>query len=242
LDTGLHRLGFNLDEIPCLITKLKSNCDLIHMKSIFSHFIGSYSPEIDQITRHQAHLFISNSECIENAVGYSIIKHLCNSGGIIHYPDFQFDMVRLGVGLFGLWPIGSTKQFQKIVVSLFSPIIHLQYVKQHETVGYTQFKLNRSSLIGTLKIGYADGLKRHLNNGEGRVWIHGHRIPILSLSMDTTIIDLTDLQGQVKINDQVQIFGEHLPIEEMAQWCKQTSYEFILGFNQRIERIYFEED
>ena len=241
VDTGLHRLGINVDEVPSFIDKMKSYPNHLHIKSIFSHFIGSYSCEIDSITRDQARSFIVHSELIEKSLGYSLVKHLCNSGGIVRHPEFQLDMVRLGVGLFGLWPIGSKKDFQKIVVSLFAPILHLQYVQENGTVGYNQQRLRRHSLIGTLRIGYADGLKRHLNDGQGRAWAYGHEIPILSLSMDTTIVDLTDLDGMVKINDQVEIFGEHIPIERMAQWCQMASYEFILGFSSRIRRIHIEE-
>ena len=241
LDTGLHRLGIELDQIPYVISKLTTNSNRIHVKSIYSHFIGSYNVALDANTQQQADLFVYHAQQIEKAIGYSVIKHLCNSGGIVRHPNLYLDMVRIGVGMYGIWPEEPKMEFQKIVISLFAPIIQLRYVTEGETVGYTQYQLKRSSLIGVLRIGYADGLRRHLNSGEGRVWICGQRVPILSIAMDMTMIDLTDVDGQVKTNDQVEIFGEHLPVEEMAAWCKMVSYEFVLGFGQRIQRIYVEE-
>jgi len=242
LDTGLHRLGISDDQIPCVIDKLIANSHRIRVKSIYSHFAASYISDFDTKTRHQAALFISNAHYIEKALGYSLIKHLCNSGSTVRHPEFHLDMVRLGVGLYGIWSVEPKQNFQKVVVSLFAPIVQLKRVNEDATVGYSQYRLNRPSLIGTLRIGYADGLRRHLNNAEGRVWICGHRIPVLSISMDMTMIDLTDIDGQVKVNDQVEIFGEHLPIEEMAQSCNMSSFEFLLGFSQRVKRIYVDEN
>ncbi len=242
MDTGLHRLGINLDQLPCIINKLIVNSHRIHVKSIYSHFIGSYNTELDANTQHQADLFISHAQHIEKAIGYSVIKHLCNSGGIIRHPNFHLDMVRFGVGMYGIWPVEPKMKFQKTVISVFAPIVQLKYVSEDDTVGYTQYRLKRPSQIGVLRIGYADGLRRHLNSGEGRVWIRGQRVPILSIAMDMTMIDLTDVDGQVQVNDQVEIFGEHLPVEEMAKWCKMVSYEFLLGFSQRIKRVYVEEN
>ncbi|CAF4587290.1 unnamed protein product [Rotaria sp. Silwood2] len=242
LDTGLHRLGISLNQLPSLINKLIANSHRIHVKSLYSHFIGSYCPELDVITQNQADLFISNAQAIEKALGYSVIKHLCNSCGIIRHPNLHLDMVRLGAGLYGIWPTEPKIKFQKVVASLFVPIVRLESVCENETVGYIQQRLNRSSLIGVISIGYADGLRRRLNHGEGRAWICGHRVPILSISMDMTMIDLTDVDGQVKVNDQVEIFGEHIPIEEMAQWCGIVSHELLVGLGQRIRRIYVTEN
>jgi alanine racemase len=242
LDTGLHRLGISFDQLPYMISKLIVNSHRIHIKSIYSHFIGSYNSELDSHTQRQADLFLSSAEYIEKGLGYSTIKHLCNSGGIIRHPNLHLDMVRLGLGMYGVWPTEPKMKFQKTVISLFAPIVQLNYVNEDQTVGYTQYLLKRPSLIGVLRIGYADGLARHLNSGEGRVWICEQRVPILSLSMDMTMIDLTDVTGQVQVNDQVEIFGEHLPVEEMAEWCKMVCYEFLLGFGQRIKRIYIEEN
>ena len=242
LDTGLHRLGISLNQISGMVTELNANNHRVHVKSIYSHFIGSSSSELDAITQNQADVFISNAQIIEKALGYNVIKHICDSGGIIHHTNFHLDMVRLGAGLYGIWSVDPKVEFQKVIASLFVPIIQIESVCENETVGYTQHQLNRTSLIGTISIGYADGLRRCLNNGEGRVWIYNHRVPIISISMDMTMIDLTDVHELVKVNDEVEIFGEHIQIEEMAQWCNMSPYELLPGLGQRVKRIYVAKD
>ncbi|CAF3770525.1 unnamed protein product [Rotaria magnacalcarata] len=228
LDTGLHRLGISINDVPNLINKLSENSHRIHVKSIYSHFMGIYTSGLDDMTRHQADLFATNAATIEKALGYSVMKHLCNPGATIRYPDFHLDMVRIGCGLYGIWPVEPKVEFQKCVASLVAPIIRLEWVCENDTVGYAQHRLNHSLLIGVLCIGYVDGLRRHLNNGEGRVWIYGHRVPIISISMDMTMIDLTD------VNDQVEIFGENIPLAQMARWCQMVSHELIARLNQRV--------
>ncbi|CAF1351287.1 unnamed protein product [Rotaria sordida] len=238
LDTGLHRLGISLNQISNLITELNANSHYIRVKSIYSHFIGSSNSKLDAITQRQADLFVSHAQTIEKALGYSVIKHICDSGGIIHHSNFHLNMVRLGAGLYGIWSVEPKIEFQRVVVSLFVPIIRLESVCENETVGYIQHRLNRSSLIGVISIGFADGLRRHLNNGEGRIWICNRRAPIINIAMDMTMIDLTDVDDSVKVNDQVEIFGEHIMIEEMAQWCRMSPYELLSGLGQRVKRVY----
>ena len=238
----MHRLGISLNQVPNLITELNANSHHIRVKSVYSHFIGSYSSELDAITQHQADLFVSNAQTIEKALGYSVIKHVCDSGGIIYHSNFHLNMVRLGAGLYGIWSVEPKIEFQRVVVSLFAPIIRLESVCENETIGYIRHRLNRSSLIGVISIGYADGLRRSLNNGEGRLWICDHRVPIISISMDMMMIDLTDVNESVKVNDQVEIFGEHILVEEMAQWCRILPIELLSGLGQRIKRVYVAEN
>jgi alanine racemase len=242
LDTGLHRLGISLNEVSHLISELNASSHSIRVKSVYSHFIGSPNRELDAITQQQADLFVSNAQMIEKALGYSVIKHICDSGGIIHHSDFHLNMVRLGSGLYGIWSVDPKIEFLRVVVSLCAPIIRLESIYENETVGYIQRRLNRTSLIGVISIGYADGLRRCLNNGEGRVWICGHRVPIISITMDMTIIDLTDVNESVKVNDQVEIFGEHITVEEMAYWCKMSPFELLPGLGQRVKRVYIVEN
>lgn len=231
-----------MDEIATLIDKIKSYSQQIHIKSIYTHFVASYNPDLNHKTEYQADLFISSAEKIEKALGYHVIKHLCSSGTALRYPHLNLDMIRLGAGLYGIWPVEPKPIFQKVVASLYAPIIRLEWICKNETVGYAQCQLNRCSLIGVIAIGYVDGLRRHLNNGEAQVWIHGHRASIISISMDMTMIDLTDIHMLVKINEQVEIFGHNISIEEMSNWCKMVPHEFLSGLGQRIRRVYIAEN
>jgi alanine racemase len=241
LDTGMHRLGFEAQDIDELIQVLNTHSE-VKVLSVFSHLSGSEEAELDDFTQRQATEFKQLSARLEQGIGYSFMKHLCNSSGIARHPELHFDMVRLGLGLYG---IDNTKKLNSRlnnVGRLKTIISQIKNVPQTETVGYNRKGiLKRDTKIGTVCIGYADGISRRLGNGQGKMWINGHLAPIVgNVCMDMCMLDITDVPD-VKEGDTVIIFGEELPVTQLAQWAGTIPYEILTGISQRVKRIYFEE-
>lgn len=235
INTGMNRLGFNNEQIFEL-TKMLKNMDKIFVKSVFSHLVGSSEEIFDDFTKKQYNLFINSCEILQKELGYSFIKHILNSGGIERFPQFQLDMVRLGIGLYG---ISSKKANLKNISSLKTRIIHIQRVSKEETIGYSRKgKLQKESIIATIPIGYADGLNRHLSNGVGYVIVNGQNAPIIgNICMDLTMIDITNIEN-IKEGDEVTIFGEKPSISELADKLQTIPYEILTSISQRVKRIY----
>lgn len=240
IDTGMHRLGFDPSELEALIKILAENPQL-EVKSAFSHLSSADTPEHDDWTRSQIDTFKKAAQQLEAALGYSFLKHILNSAGILRFPEAQFDMVRLGIGLYGISPITESSPALITVATLKTNVSQVKSIPKGATVGYGRHgKAHHDMQVATIPIGYADGLSRQLSQGRGMVWIAGKKVPIIgNVCMDMTMIDVTDLT--VKAGDEVIIFGQELPIEEMAKQLDTIPYEILSGVSRRVKRIYYQE-
>ena len=238
LDTGMHRLGFAPSEIPELIKRLKNQNALI-ARSVFSHFVGSDSEEFDAFTCRQMNTFLKASNELQAAFSHKILRHICNSAGIERFPSIQLDMVRLGLGLYGINPI--TNAVMHNVCTLKTTILQIHDVPADETVGYSRKgHLTRPSRIAAIPIGYADGLNRHLGNGHCYCLVNGKKAPYVgNICMDVCMIDVTDID--CKEGDKVEIFGDNLPVTVLSDTLDTIPYEVLTSVSNRVKRIYFQD-
>lgn len=240
-NTGMNRLGFEVAEANTLVNNIKkSDCFLV--KSAFSHLAASEDPTQDAFTMEQAELFDKACQELSNGLGYEFIKHISNTAAIFRKPALQYNMVRLGIGLYGVDPSNEAALSLQTVASLKSTIAQIRTVSQNETVGYNRKgKLHRTSKIATVRIGYADGFSRRLGNGKSMMYVNAQLAPVIgNVCMDMTMIDVTDIPG-VQEGDQVEIFGNHLSVQQLAVWCDTIPYEIMTGISQRVKRVYLEE-
>ncbi len=238
LDTGMNRLGFDVKDIPVLSDKIDNQQGIV-VKSVFSHLAGSDSIKFDDYTHKQTTLFRQESDEIEQRIGYPFMRHILNSAGIERFPEEQMDMVRLGIGLYGI-SVVDEKNLQP-VATLKTRILQIREVKKGETVGYNRSGvLERDSRIACLPIGYADGFDRRLGNGNACVLINGHLCPTVgNICMDICMIDVTDIVAGE--SDEAIIFGKEITIREMAEKLGTIPYEILTSISPRVKRIYFRE-
>ena len=238
LDAGMHRLGFLENEIDRLTEQLCRQTSA-RVKSVFSHLSGSDNPALDDFTREQIEVFKRMSGRLEERIQYPFLRHILNSAGIERFPEAQFDMVRLGIGLHGISAVDPSKLQQ--TATLRSIILQVKNVLPGNSVGYHRnFVAAKPARIGIVPIGYADGLHRILGNGAGSISVNGKRAPIIgNISMDMCAVDLTDIEASE--GDPVVIFGEELPLEEMARQMQTIPYEVLTSVSSRVKRIYFQE-
>ena len=238
LDTGMHRLGFDPSEIHALIQRLQSQNALI-ARSVFSHFVGSDSEEFDAFTCRQMNTFLKASNELQAAFPHKILRHICNSAGIERFPSIQLDMVRLGLGLYGINPI--TNAVMHNVCTLTTTILQTHDVPADETVGYSRKgHLTRASRIAAIPIGYADGLNRKLGNGRCYCLVNGQKAPYVgNICMDVCMIDVTDID--CKEGDKVEIFGDHLPVTVLSDALDTIPYEVPTSVSNRVKRIYYQD-
>lgn len=238
LDTGMNRLGFNANDIPALVEKL-NNQQGVTVKSVFSHLAGSDSSHLDDFTKSQISRFTEEVSEIEKSLEYPVLKHILNSAGIERFPEAQFDMVRLGIGLYGISAINANAS--KPVAKLKTHILQIREVKQTETAGYNRNGvLNRDSRIACLPIGYADGLDRRLGNRNGYVLIHGKKCAFIgNICMDICMVDVTDTSAAE--GDEAIIFGEGITVTDLANQLQTIPYEILTSISPRVKRIYFKE-
>ena len=239
LDTGMHRLGFDpVDDMFKLIDRLKHQNAIIP-RSVFSHFVGSDSDDFDAFSARQFELFEQGSQKLQSAFSHKILRHMDNSAGIEHFPERQMDMCRLGLGLYGVDP--RDNRMLSTVSTLKTTILQLRHVPAGDTVGYSRKgKIERDSVIAAIPIGYADGLNRHLGNRHGYCLVHGQKAEYVgNICMDVAMIDVTDipcLEG-----DQVEIFGEHLPVTVLSDIIDTIPYEVLTAVSNRVKRVYFQD-
>ena len=235
IDTGMSRLGFRPDEMPRLIERLQGQTAVIP-RSVFSHLAGSDSPEFDAFTHQQAARFVEAATALQTAFPHKILRHICNSAGIERFPEYHFDMVRLGLGLYGISPVGD--RLLHPISTLRSTILQIHDVPETETVGYSRRgKLVRPSRIASVPIGYADGLNRRLGNGQGYCIVNGKQAPYVgNICMDVCMIDVTDIPCHE--GDSVEIFGPQLPVTQLAEWLGTIPYEVMTGISTRVRRVY----
>ena len=237
IDTGMHRLGFLPEETPALVDILKRQ-NALTPRSIFSHFAGSDSPLFDCFSQEQKRRFDTAAETLQQAFKHRILRHICNSAGIERFKESRMDMVRLGIGLYGISPIGENRNLQPIS-TLKSIILQIHDVPANETVGYSRKGvLTRDSRIAALPIGYADGLNRRLGNGRGYCIVNGQKAPYVgNICMDVCMIDVTDIDCHE--GDSVEIFGPNLPVTTIAEWLETIPYEVLTSVSERIKRVYY---
>jgi len=238
LDTGMHRLGFAVEEVPALIKRLKAQNAVIP-RSVFSHMVGSDSDQFDAFTRRQIELFDKASTELQTSFPHKILRHICNSAGIERFPEAQLDMVRLGIGLYGVSPIDNSIIYN--VSTLKTTILQIRNVASEDTVGYSRKgHLTRDSRIAAIPIGYADGLNRHLGNGKGYCLVNGKKaFYVGNICMDVCMIDVTDID--CKEGDKVIIFGDDLPITVLSDMLETIPYEVLTSVSTRVKRIYFQD-
>ena len=239
LDTGMHRLGFDPEQdMDELIDRLKHQNAVIP-RSVFSHFVGSDSDDFDAFSAQQFALFEKGSSKLQSAFSHKILRHIDNSAGIEHFPERQLDMCRLGLGLYGI--DSRDNRILNTVSTLKTTILQMHHVPAGETVGYSRKgKLNRDSVIAAIPIGYADGLNRHLGNRHGYCLVNGQKAEYVgNICMDVAMIDVTDIPCQE--GDQVEIFGEYLPVTVLSDAIDTIPYEVLTGVSNRVKRVYFQD-
>lgn len=239
IDTGMNRLGFEEDEVLELINVLTQHPN-IQVASIFTHLSGSDEAALDDFSRAQVKSFMQEAEKISAALGYSPLLHVLNTPGILRFPEYQLDMVRLGIGLYGVDP--TTRQHTlKPVNALKTLISQIRTVKAGETVGYgRRGKADKDLKIGTIAIGYADGYSRAFSRGVGEVLVRGKRASVIgNVCMDMTMIDLTNIDATE--GDEVIIFGEALTVDELAAKINTIPYEILTSTSERVRRIFVTE-
>ena len=236
LDTGMHRLGFTTEEIGDLIDFLTKS-DRVKVKSLYSHLAASDDPQHDEFTVSQAELFKANADRLSETLGYRPMYHILNSAGIERFPQYQFDMVRLGIGIYGVSALEGVSLSP--AASFKCKILQIKSLKEGDgTIGYGRHGkiASEGTVIATIPVGYADGIDRHLSRGKASFMLNGHRVPTIgNVCMDMSMLDITGVPAQV--GDTVTIFGENPTISELAAALDTIPYEIITSVPRRIKRI-----
>ena len=239
LDTGMHRLGFDPEhDMDELIDRLKHQNAIIP-RSVFSHFVGSDSDDFDTFSAEQFAKFDAGSKKLQAAFSHKILRHMDNSAGIEHFPERQMDMCRLGLGLYGVDP--RDNRILSTVSTLKTTILQMRHVPAGDTVGYSRKgKIDHDSVIAAIPIGYADGLNRHLGNRHCYCLVNGQKAEYVgNICMDVAMIDVTGID--CREGDQVEIFGEHLPVTVLSDITDTIPYEILTGVSNRVKRVYFQD-
>ena len=235
IDSGMHRLGFYKEDMEALANRLKGQ-KAVRVSTIFSHLAGSDEEQFDAFTHEQANYFNTCATQLQSALKYPIIKHLCNTAGIERFPEYHFDMCRLGIGLYGLSFAHATL---RNVCTLKTTILSIKTVPAGSTIGYGRHTtVNEDRQIAVIPIGYADGFDRRFSNYGGEVLVRGKRCPVVgNVCMDQAMIDVTGTDAQP--GDYVIVFGDQLPIQELADKLQTIPYEVLTSISRRVQRIYF---
>ena len=243
LDTGMHRLGFVPGETGALIERLK-DCPEVCVRSVYSHLAAADEPSEDAYTMQQIRLFTEGAKSLDDALGYHPMWHILNSAGIERFPQYQFDMVRLGIGIYGVDPVEYpegkvVRRGLKPVASLKVKILQIKTLQNDgSTIGYGRHGIiaPEGTVIATIPAGYADGLDRHLGQGRASFLLNGHRVPTIgNICMDMCMLDITGVDA--KVGDTVTIFGEDPTVTEMASILDTIPYEIMTSVPRRIKRV-----
>lgn len=239
LETGMNRLGFAPDTIDELLSSLPAAA--FKVTSVFSHFAASEDAGQDAFSRRQSTIYRETADRLEKALGYSFLRHIANSAGIVRRPEDQLDMVRLGIGLYGIDSANSHRLDLQEVSTLKTTIAQIKHLHRGDTVGYNRRGLAANGTVtATVRIGYADGYRRDLGNGVGKMWINGHLAPTIGvISMDMTMIDITGIPD-VREGSEVIVFGKELSVSDLAAWAGTIPYELLTAVSGRVKRVYFE--
>jgi alanine racemase len=236
----MRRLGFEQKDIAELCSRLQSTA-VFKIQSVFSHLAASDSALHDAFTNAQAKAFLEGCEQIQKITGYTFIRHIANTSAIHRHKNMQFDMIRLGIGLYGVDAEPAIQQQLKNVTTLKTTISQIKKIKAGESIGYSRKGVAaNNSVIATVRIGYADGYPRLLSNGVGAMLVNGKLAPVIgNVCMDMTMLDITGIEAQE--GDEVIVFGAALPVSELAASAQSIAYEILTGISQRVKRVYFEE-
>lgn len=238
-NSGLNRLGFSKEDIPEILSKIAGS-EKLRVASVFSHLAASEDLDEKSFTGSQIKAYKSIVQTIEKGIGYTFIKHLTNTSGTLNYPEAHFDMVRVGIGLYGYANEDKWTSQLKNVGSLYSVISQIHTVNEGESVGYNRaFIATKKIISATIPIGHADGIPRTWGNGVGYVTVNGEKAPILgNVCMDMIMVDITDIQ--CKEGDKVIIFDDQQTLEDLASRTKTISYEVLTAISQRVPRLILE--
>lgn len=241
LDTGMHRLGFSAEDLPALTHQLKRNPSF-KVVSVFSHLAASDDVTFEAFTRVQATRFEQMTAELSGALPDPFLRHIANSSAITRYPELQYNMVRLGIGLYGIDYTGILQNKLQVTSTLKTTVSQLRTIASGETVGYGRSgKADHEKRIATVSIGYADGYQRTLGNGKGKMYIHGKAAPVIgNVCMDMTMLDVTGIP-EVKEGDAVTVFGEKPGLQQLAGWAGTIAYEMMAGISGRVKRVYLQE-
>ncbi len=236
LDTGMHRLGFGEGDMERLADELDKHSQLLRVGSVFSHLACADDPAMDDFTHGQIAAFERMSGALCAKLPYVPLRHLANSAGAVRFPEARFDMVRLGLGLYGFGTPGL-----RPVSTLRTRVVQVRDLAEGEAVGYgCEGAVSRPSRVATISVGYADGLRRHLGNGRWKMMVRGVEVPTLGrISMDTCVLDVTDVD--VQVGDRVEVFGAHASVEDMAAVLGTIPYEVMTAIAPRVKRVYVKE-
>ena len=239
IDTGMHRLGFAPEALKDLAAEVPKN---VRITSIFTHLAASEDPNHDDFTREQIAQFTQAADMFEERLGYAPLRHALNTGGILRFAEYGMDMVRLGVGLYGVDPRSVSQADLKPVTALYSSISQLHTLQPGEGVGYGRRSVaDKARVIATLPVGYADGLRRSLGNGNWHVLVKGQKAPVVgSVCMDMCMVDVTGID--CKEGDEVIVFGAENSVAKMAQCADTIPYEVLTGISSRVPREYVGEN
>jgi alanine racemase len=240
IDTGMHRLGFLEDDLPSLTEKLKAN-RMIYVQSVFSHLAASEDPAETDFTRNQIEVFEKMSGQIISETDHQVLKHLLNSAGITRFPEAQYNMVRLGISLYGIASLPEEQPRLEPVARLKSTISQIKTLQAGESIGYNRaYKTDHEIRMAIVPIGYADGLSLSLSNGKGHLHVNGQLVPIIGkVCMDMCMLDITGIEAEE--GDEVIIFGPERPLQELAAEMGTIPYEVLAGLSRRVKRVYYHE-
>jgi alanine racemase len=238
IDTGMHRLGFMPEDIESLADRIKTT-ECIKIVSVFSHLAASDDPALDNFSHRQVNVFLKAVEQIHDVTGYPFLRHILNSSGITRMPQYQFEMVRPGIGMYG---VGHFDGLSLRTAGRFKTrISQTKRIKAGEPVGYSCADVSENErIIAILPVGYADGLNRKLGNRNGNLYIKGVKVPIIgNVCMDMCMADITGLNAEA--GDEAEIFGENISIDEFAAKCQTIPYEILTSIPGRVKRVFFRE-
>jgi len=232
-------LGFSIDELPELIRRIQAN-PMLNVKSVFSHLATADNPAEDEFTLSQIHNFEEGSQMIVEAFPHAL-RHILNTAGISRFPQYQFEMVRLGIGLYGVPTCEADKGLLQPVVSLKTTINQIKRIPAGDSIGYNRHgRAEHDMRIGIVPIGYADGLSRLLGNGNGQFYVNGEQVPVVGdICMDMCMLDLTHVEADE--GDTVVIFDAEHDIHDIAKACQTIPYEIMTRVSQRVKRVYYQE-
>ena len=241
IETGMNRLGFSIDEIDQLGIYLLNTASF-KVQSVFSHLAAAEESLQDDYTLLQNEKFITAANQLEKKLGYSFLKHIANSAAIVRHSQLHYDLVRPGIGLYGVDSSGLKKLNLQPVATLKATIAQIKKLKPGESVSYNRKgKIEKESTIATVRIGYADGYPRRLGNGNGKMMVKGKLASVIgTVCMDMVMLDVTDVKD-VKEGDEVIVFGKEISVEQLALWAGTIPYEIMTGVSQRVKRVYFQE-
>jgi alanine racemase len=234
----MNRLGLKTEKELNECMRIIQHSDAVKIQSVFSHLAGSDEAALDEFTHSQFEKFELAFSLISNAFSYPIDRHILNSAGIERFPEKQYEMVRLGIGLYGVSQTGLSLDS---IGTLKSTISQVKNIDEHETVGYNRKgEVSKQSKIEIVPIGYADGIDRKLGNKNGSAFVNGSRVPIIgNICMDMLMLDISTIEA--KTGDRVEFFGPNVSITELAQQIDTIPYEILTGISQRVKRIYIQE-